>query len=118
MTSEETITITRREYDALLERSDRLEAMLAAGDADAGARVPHEVALDILRGTGPIRAYRRHQGLTLRELSERSGIAVGYLSEIERRRRPGTMSAWAAIAKALGTTIDVLVNGVEAPPPP
>ena len=118
MTSEETVTITRREYDDLVERSRRLEAMLAARDADSGVRVPHEVALDILRGTGPILAFRRHRGLTLRELSERSGIAVGYLSEIERRRRPGTISAWARIAGALGTTIDVLVNGVEAPPPP
>ena len=116
MTGEETITITRKEYDALMERTKQLEEKLAARDADDGVRVPREVALDIMRGTGPILAFRKHQGLTLRELSERAGIAVGYISEIERRRRPGSISAWARIASALGTTIDVLVNGMDAGP--
>ena len=43
MTSEKTITLTRREYDALIERNSQLEDMLAAQDADDGVRVPHEV---------------------------------------------------------------------------
>ena len=110
MTSEETITLTRREYDALIERNSQLEDMVAAQDADDGVRVSHEVALDIMRGKGPILAFRKHQGITLRELSEKTGIAVGYLSEIERGRKPGSTSALARIASALGTTIDVLVR--------
>ena len=110
MTSEETITLTRKEYDDLVERNSRLEDMLAARDADDGVRVPHQVALDIMRGKSPILAFRAHQGITLRELSERTGIASGYLSEIERGLKPGSASALARIADALGTTIDVLVN--------
>ena len=110
MTSEETITITRNEYDALVERNSQLEDMLAARDADDGVRIPHEVALEIMRGKGPIQAFRNHQGITLRELSERTGVAAGYISEIERGRKPGSPSALSRIATALGTTIDVLVN--------
>lgn len=110
MTSEETITLTRKEYDALIERNSRLEDMLAAREADDGVRVPHQVALDIMRGKSPVLAFRRHQGITLRELSERTGIASGYLSEIERGLKPGSASALARIAGALGTTIDALVN--------
>ena len=110
MTSEETITLTRREYDALIERNSQLEDMLAAQDAAAGVRLPHEVALDIMRGKSPILAFRNHQGITLRELSERTGVAVGYISEVERGLKPGSTSALARIAGALGTTIDVLVN--------
>ena len=53
MTSEETITLTRKEYDDLIERNSRLEDMLAARDADDGVRVPHQVALAIMRGKGP-----------------------------------------------------------------
>ena len=53
MTSEKTITLTRREYNALIERNTQLEDMLAAQDADDGVRVPHEVALDIMRGRVP-----------------------------------------------------------------
>ena len=110
MTSEETITLTRKEYDDLIERNSRLEDMLAAQDADDGVRVPHQVALDIMRGKGPILAFRQHQGITLKELSERTGIASGYISEIERGLKPGSASALARIAGALGTTIDVLVS--------
>ena len=110
MTSEETVTLTRQEYDALVERNSQLEDLLAAQDADDGVRVPHEVALDIMRGKGPVLAFRRHQGITLRELSERTGIAAGYISEIERGLKPGSTSALARIASVLGTTIDVLVR--------
>ena len=110
MTSEETVTLTRKEYDALMERNGQLEDILAAQDADDGVRVPHEVALAIMRGTGPVLAFRIHQGMTLRELSERTGIAQGYISEIERGLKPGSTTSLARIAGVLGTTIDVLVS--------
>ena len=96
MTSEETITFPQ------------LEDMLAARNADDGTRVPHEVALEIMRGKRPILAFREHQGMTLRELSQKTGIATGYISEIERGRKPGSASALARIARALGTSIESL----------
>ena len=36
MTSEETVTLTRTKYDALISRNDELEDRLAALDADDG----------------------------------------------------------------------------------
>ncbi len=93
----------------LIERNSELEDRLAAFDADDGVRVPHEVALAIIGGKSPIVAFRNHQGVTLHELSARTGLAIGYLSEIERGRKPGSVSALARIADALGTTIDVVV---------
>ena len=110
MTSGETITLTRKEYDALLERNSQLEDRLAALDADDGVRVPHEVALATIDGKRPILAFRNHQGVTLQELSERTGLAASYLSEIERGRKPGSVSALARIAGVLSTTIDVPVS--------
>ena len=77
--------------------------MPAALEADDGVRVPHEAALDIIRGKSPILAFRNYRGITLRELSEGTEIAVGYLSEIERGRKPGSTWALARIAGALGT---------------
>lgn len=63
MASEQTIILTRNEYDALLERNSELEDQLAALEADDGMRVPHEVALAIINGKGPIVAFRNHQGI-------------------------------------------------------
>ena len=110
MTSRETVTITRQEYDALLERNSELEDALAAMQADDGVRVPHQVALAIINGERPMTAYRKHRGVTLQDLSERTELAVSYLSEIERGRKPGSAAALSRIANALGATIDVLVS--------
>ena len=87
MTSEETITLPAADYNALVQRCDELEDILAAIDADNGVRVPHAVALAIIGGSRPMRAFRDHLGLTLSELSERTGLATSYLSEIERGRK-------------------------------
>ena len=111
MSGHETVTLTREEYDALIERTSELEDRLAATDAEGAARVPHEVALAIIGGRSPIRAFRDHQGLTLRELSGRSGVALSYLSEIELGRKPGSVAALTGIAEAFGTTIDAFVIG-------
>ena len=93
-----------------MQLNEDLEDTLAAIEADDGVRVPHEVALAIINGGRPIRAYREYRGLTLQELSNRTGLAISYISEIERGRKSGSVSALARIATALGTTLDVLVS--------
>ena len=67
------------------ELDDRLDAVEAGGDT----RIPHAAALAIMEGTHPVRAFRDHQGLSLRDMAERAGISVSYLSEIEHGRKPG-----------------------------
>ena len=109
MTSKGKVTLTRQEYEALIDRNTELEDALAAIDADDGVRVPHAIALEIIKGKSPILAYRNHLGLTLQGLSAKTGLAVSYLSEIERGRKAGSTAAMKAIASALGTTIDVLL---------
>ena len=111
MTSEETIVLTRKEYNALLERNNELEDRLAALDADDGVRVPHEVALGHhgRQGANP-RLSEPPEASHSKSLSERTDLAVSYLSEIERGIKPGSASALARIAGALDTTIDVLVS--------
>ena len=110
MTSQETVTIPRQEYDALLERNSELEDALAAMQADDGVRVPHQVTVAIISGEKPMAAYRKQQGMTLLDLSEMTRRAVSYLSEIKRGRKAGSAAALSRIANALDTTIDVLVS--------
>ena len=110
MTETDSVTLARSEYDALIARTEELEDTLAARMADDGSRIPHEVALAIMDGERPVAAYRRHRRLTLRQLAARTGLAVGYLSEIERGLKPGSTSALSRIADVVGTTIDTLVR--------
>ena len=60
-------------------------------------------------GANPVAAFRSRAGITLRDLSDRTGVAASYLSEIERGLKPGSAATLSRIANALGTTIDSLV---------
>ncbi|MYC33386.1 MAG: helix-turn-helix transcriptional regulator [Chloroflexi bacterium] len=113
MTSEETVTISRAEYDALVAHNAELKEYIAALQADDGSRIPHPVALAVIRGDSPLSAFRKHRGLTLRQLAESSGVTASYISEIERGIKPGSMSALARLANALNTTIDALAIDSE-----
>jgi DNA-binding XRE family transcriptional regulator len=71
--------------------------------------IPHEVVEAIHKGVHPVRAWRKHKGLTLQELAKASGLPTGYLSEIETGKKPGSVAAYKALARALGTPIDMLI---------
>ena len=114
MTSEPTVHLTQSAYQALLARNEELEDRLAALEADDGSRIPHPVALAIIRGESPLVAFRAHRGLTLRELARRTGISPSYLSEIERARKPGSAATLAKLAATLHTTIDSLLIDSDA----
>ena len=108
MTNQETVTINRAEYDALVAQNAELKEHIAALEADDGSRIPHPVALAVIRGDSPLSAFRMHRGLTLRQLADSSGVTASYISEIERGIKPGSMTALARLATALDTTIDAL----------
>ncbi len=100
----------RSDYDALMTRKEELEDLLAARDADDRNRIPHGVALAIMNGASPCTAFRKHLGITLRDLSKKTGIATSYLSEVERGLKPGSTSVLSRLAGVFGTTIDALVK--------
>ena len=108
MTNHETITISRAEYDALIARNCELKEYVGSLEADDGSCVPHPVALAVIRGDSPLSAFRKHRRITLRELSQSTGLAASYISEIERGLKPGSVSALSRLADALDTTIDAL----------
>ena len=109
MTSKETVTLSRADYDALINRNNDLEDRLVAVEADDGSRVPHRVAVAIIRGESPIAAFRAHLGVTLRDLAQKTGISASHLSEIERGRKAGSVSSLTRIARTFDTTIDALI---------
>lgn len=111
MKSAETIELPKAEYEALVQRNEDLEDLVAALDADrARARIPHGVALAVMDGASPLTAFRQHRGLTLRVLAQRASISPGYLSQIERGAKPGSAAVLARLARELETTIDALLS--------
>ena len=117
MSADEIVTLTREQYDALVERTAVLEDRLAAAEAEGDARLPHEVALAIMEGASPVRAFRDQHRLTLRELSERSGVALGsmaYSAVIQPcplpLRKKGTRSSTDTVQSTLVRPWDIIAE--------
>lgn len=60
-----------------------------------------------------IRDLRQEAGLTLEELSKKSGIALATLSRIENGKMTGTLQSHMNICKAMGITLPRLYAGLE-----
>ena len=59
-----------------------------------------------------MRDYRTKRGLTLRDMSERSSVALGYLSELERGQKEASSEVLASIAYGLNVPLSQLLHEV------
>jgi hypothetical protein len=116
----DTITIPTVEYEALLARLEDAEDALAIRQFDAAVaangfaattrnHLPMELAERILDGEHPVRIRREHRKLSGARLAELSGVPQSYISDIEARKKPGSVAALGKLAKALDVQIDDLV---------
>jgi DNA-binding XRE family transcriptional regulator len=118
------VVIPLEEYERLKEQAgedaeDALEEefirRIVAEKSAAVARgedvaLPEAVWEEIERGPNPIRALRKHRGLTQAELASQAGITQAFLSEIENGRKFGTTETLKSLAKALAVPLSVLVE--------
>jgi len=120
----DTVTLSRSEYEALLDRSedaedraaiDRLEARIAKEGFEAATRdyLPMELAKRLFDGEHPIRVWRAHRGWTREVLAAKAGVSPSYLTEIETRRKPGSFDALAKLAQALDVSLDGLAPWIR-----
>ncbi|MCW3815739.1 XRE family transcriptional regulator [Micromonospora sp. DR5-3] len=64
-----------------------------------------------------IRQYRKERGLTLRGLAARSGLSIGFLSQVERGISSIGLTALGSVAKALDCSVaDFFDSGADSSP--
>jgi transcriptional regulator with XRE-family HTH domain len=63
-----------------------------------------------------VRRWRQERGLTLAAVAERSGLNVGYLSQIENDKASPSLEALAAVSEAL--TVPITWFFLDSVPPP
>ena len=59
-----------------------------------------------------LRDFRLQKGRTLRQVSSRASVALGYLSEVERGQKEASSEILASVAHALDTPISVIMREV------
>ena len=101
------VFLTQDEYEDLV---DSAALAAAIGDTKPADMLPAEHALRLAEGEHPIRVWREHRGLTLRELAGKSGVGRGYISEIETGKKPGSVDALQKIAAALALALDDVIT--------
>ena len=120
----DTVTLSRAEYEALLDRVedaedkaaiDHLEARIAKlGFVEATKDyLPIQLAERLAAGEHPIRVWRAHRGLTREARAEKAGVAPSYLTEIETRKKPGSFDAMIRLAAALSVSLDDIAAWVK-----
>jgi DNA-binding XRE family transcriptional regulator len=120
----DTVTLSRAEYESLLDRIedaedkaaiDRLEARIAkVGFTEATKDyLPIQLVERLIAGEHPIRVWRAHRGVTREALAQKAGVAPSYLTEIETRKKPGSFEAMIKLAAALGISLDDIAAWVK-----
>ncbi len=104
------VVLTRAEYDAIMELLHRdedgeeiaiFDARMADLASGSDTRLPPEVAGFMLKGDTLLTALRRWKGVTQSLVALKTGLAQGYISDIESGRKPGTPEALRRIADAI-----------------
>jgi DNA-binding XRE family transcriptional regulator len=113
---EDLVILSRKEFDALTAERDedardaaRANRVLAELTAGNETLLTDAELSQLLAAKTPLAFWRNHRGLTQQALSKLSGVAQGFLSEIENGGKTGDVQTIARIAKALGVSIDDLV---------
>ncbi|MFT3987869.1 helix-turn-helix domain-containing protein [Aestuariivirga sp.] len=91
--------------------------MLKEAPRPPGRETVNATELQAERIGSEIRELRKARRLTIKTLSERIGVSVGYLSEIERGLASPNVKALHDIATALGVTIGWFFHATDAAEP-
>jgi DNA-binding XRE family transcriptional regulator len=108
------VILRRSEYDDLMRRLEDLEdrgTVERVRNEKDRRYVPVEIVQRLISGEeSKVKVWREYRGMTLRALAEKAQIAPAYLSEIETRKKPGSLKAMAALARALDIQIEALID--------
>jgi DNA-binding XRE family transcriptional regulator len=119
-TGDRLVIISEKEYQALRLIEEEFEDARDAAEVEAQLQrlragdeetFPSELIHRLHEGTDhPIKIYREYRGLKSMELADIVGITPSYLSEIEHRKKDGTLKLCMNIARALQVDLDDLVE--------
>lgn len=106
---DDTVILTRQEYEDLVDARDHAMAMRAV--ATGAMETLDESELDaFLAAATPLAFWRAKRGLTQAVLAERLGITQPYLAQLEAGKRTGNIHLHARMARALGLRIEDLID--------
>jgi DNA-binding XRE family transcriptional regulator len=125
MSNTDTVTLSRSEYEALLDRLEDAEDNTRLNQIDSNERaqgketartdyLPIELVERLCAGEHPLRVWRKHRGLTREALAAAAGVAPSYVTEIETGKKPGSFDALAKLAATLKISLDDIATWMQS----
>ena len=114
----EVAILPRKEYEALAAKAADADEDIGSVRLVASARkeiaagtplIPKMFVDRIANGENPLRVLREWRDMTQLELSFKTDIGQGYISDLEVGRRKGTTAVLKKIAAAMNVPLDLLV---------
>ncbi len=110
--------LPRKEYEALAAKAAEADEDIGTARLVARARkeiaagaplIPKMIVDRIANGENSLRVLREWRDMTQLELSSKTDVGQGYISDLENGRRKGTTAALKKIAGAMNVPLDLLV---------
>jgi hypothetical protein len=114
----EVAILPRKDYEALAAKAQEADEDIGTVRLVARARkeivagaplIPKEIVDRIIAGENALRVLREWRGKTQLDISYKTNIGQGYISDLESGRRKGTTAALKKIADALKVPLDLVV---------
>ena len=111
----ETITLPVWEYEALLEKAEAYDDLVALDEherrVEAGMEelIPSDLVEALIKGASPIKVWRKHRRFSQIQLGELVGVSQAYIAQLETGQRQGKPDLFKKMAQALGVTVDDLM---------
>ena len=113
----EVAILSRKDYEALAAKAQEADEDFSTARLVARARkeiaagmplIPKEVVDRISNGENALRVLRDWRGKTQLDISRKTNIGQGYISDLESGRRKGTTAALKKIAGVLKVPLDLI----------
>ena len=116
-----TVTLRKRDWQALMARLEDLEDIAAieerlAHEKKVGKAVARRDYMTsdelrrILDDESPVKVWRDKRGLSQRALAEQAGVSPSYLAEIETGKKPGSADALRKLSRVLEIPMENLMS--------
>lgn len=103
----ETVTLSRADFDALMEALEDAADLAAARAVQAAVAagreeyIPFEMVQRLAGDDHPLKVWREYRGLSREELAEAAGVPAEVIAAVEECREPAESSVSEALAKGL-----------------
>ena len=108
---EDTVTISRAEYEALIDAREDLADIAAIDEFRKNPQdgLPFAFMKRLILGDAPVTVFREWRGLNQSELARASGVNRVQIADIEAGRKTGSVTTLRKLADTLGVTVDDLI---------